>query len=76
MSKLLHSGSHHKALLAERYDNQSVLPLLELETMQREDLVAVNEEGDPLSWYRACGRGSLLYLLTQPALFLLDLAML
>lgn len=62
-----------KVLFAGSYENKMTLPLVDLETMQVEELVAVDEEGDPLSFRRAYGRGPLLYLLTTHALFLLDL---
>jgi hypothetical protein len=63
-----------KVLFAERrHDNKLMLPLVELDTMRVEELVAVNEEGDPLSFHRACGRGPLLYLVTEQSVFLLDL---
>jgi hypothetical protein len=65
-----------KVLFAGRHDNTLMLPLVELDTMQVEELVAVDEEGNPLSFHRACGRGSLLYLVTEQSVFLLDLNML
>ena len=62
-----------KVLFANTYKHGMTLPLVDLHTMRVEELVAVDEEGDPVSFYHACGRGSLLYLVTEQSLFRLDL---
>jgi hypothetical protein len=65
-----------RALFAGAYKDRQTLFLITLSPMSVEKLVVTDEEGTPLSFHSACGRGSRLYLVTDRAIFVLDLEML
>lgn len=72
-------GSHafaiegRRVLFAGGYENWKKLFLFALDTTSEEQVEAIDEEGTRLSFRFSCGRGSHLYLVTERAIFMLDL---
>ncbi len=62
-----------QVLFAGGYEHWRKLFLLTLDTMNEEQVEATDEDGARLSFRFSCGRGSHLYLVTERAIFLLDL---
>lgn len=73
------TGSHgvavdrERVLLAGNYDRRESLFLGRLDTLEFEELMPVDHEGEPLRRFRAFGRRDRLFLATDEALYVVEL---